>query len=79
MFFTLKGEGVVFAMGKWPPSKLEIAFRFHLRESMQSPRVPNKDFAELIRAGNPVALDEGDFQVLSGCWRTVLLVKLQLS
>ncbi len=76
MFFVLKGEGVAMCDGKAvdiragdsvmvPPTGV------HAIENTGKDRlytltimVPNEDFAELIRSGIPVALDEEDMAVL---------------
>jgi mannose-6-phosphate isomerase-like protein (cupin superfamily) len=84
MFFILKGEGVAICDGKAAPIKAgdsllvpptgvhEIHNTGPGRLYALCIMVPNEDFAELIRAGTPVELDEDDLQVLSGCWRTAL-------
>lgn len=76
MFFVLKGEGRATCDGKTveisagdsilvPPNGV------HVIENTGKTRlyalcimVPNEDFAELIRSGEPVALDEEDLRVL---------------
>ncbi|MEE3717656.1 cupin domain-containing protein [Tumidithrix elongata RA019] len=76
MFFVLKGEGMAFCDGKPIPirtgdSLLVPPTGTHLIQNTGSSRlytlcimVPNEDFAELIRSGTPVALDEEDLTVL---------------
>ena len=76
MFFILKGEGIAACDGKTIPiragdSLLVPATATHLIENTGSSRlyalcimVPNEDFAELIRSGTPVKLDEEDLAVL---------------
>ena len=76
MFFILKGEGQVTCDGKTVSigagdSLLVPATATHLIENTGSSRlyalcimVPNEDFAELIRSGMPVELDEEDLAVL---------------
>ena len=77
MFFILKGEGLVRCDGKQIQIKtgdsiLVSPTGTHLIENTGSTRlyalcimVPNEDFAELIRSGIPVELDEEDLRVLS--------------
>ncbi|KAF3888153.1 MULTISPECIES: cupin domain-containing protein [Nostocales] len=76
MFFVLKGEGVAICDGKTVPIKAGDSLLVpptgtHLIKNTGSSRlytltimVPNEDFAELIRSGTPVALDEEDMSVL---------------
>ncbi|ARV59947.1 cupin [Nostocales cyanobacterium HT-58-2] len=76
MFFILKGEGIAMCDGKKVPIKagdslLVPATGTHLIKNTGSSRlytltimVPNEDFAELIRSGTPVELDEEDMAVL---------------
>lgn len=76
MFFVLKGEGVASCDGKLVPiragdSILVPPTGIHEICNTGSERlyalcfmVPNEDFAELIRSGIPVALDEEDLAVL---------------
>ena len=76
MFFVLKGEGKAICDGKTVNIKagdslLVPATGTHLIENTGSGRlytltimVPNEDFAELIRSGTPVELDEEDMAVL---------------
>ncbi|AFY55225.1 mannose-6-phosphate isomerase [Rivularia sp. PCC 7116] len=76
MFFVLKGEGKATCDGKTinikaGDSLLVPATGTHLIENTGSGRlytltimVPNEDFAELIRSGTPVELDEEDMAVL---------------
>ena len=78
MFFILKGEGVAMCDGKSMniragDSILMPATGNHFLENTGSTRlyalcimVPNEDFAELIRNGIPVDLDEEDMEVLTG-------------
>jgi len=77
MFFILKGEGVATCDGKTVrirtgDSILVPATGTHIIENTGSTRlyalcimVPNENFAELIRSGIPVELDEEDLRVLS--------------
>ncbi len=76
MFFILKGEGQATCDGKTVSiqagdSILVPPTGIHLIENTGSSRlytlcimVPNEDFAELIRSGIPVELDEEDIAVL---------------
>lgn len=76
MFFVLKGEGRATCDGKTVPirsgdSLLVPPTGTHIIENTGSERlyalcimVPNEDFAELIRSGTPVELDEEDLAVL---------------
>ncbi|MBD1932672.1 MULTISPECIES: cupin domain-containing protein [Cyanophyceae] len=76
MFFILKGEGQATCDGKTVPigagdSILVPPTGIHKIENTGSTRlyalcimVPNEDFAELIRSGMPVELDEEDLAVL---------------
>lgn len=76
MFFVLKGEGQAICDGKTVPiragdSILVPPSGIHIIENTGSTRlytlcimVPNEDFAELIRSGTPVPLDEEDYRVL---------------
>ncbi|MUG92337.1 cupin domain-containing protein [Scytonema sp. UIC 10036] len=76
MFFVLKGEGVAMCDGKTVPIKAGDSLLVpptgtHLIKNTGSSRlytltimVPNEDFAELIRSGTPVTLDEEDMSVL---------------
>lgn len=76
MFFILKGEGQATCDGKTVPigagdSILVPPTGIHKIENTGSTRlyalcimVPNEDFAELIRSGTPVELDEEDLAVL---------------
>ncbi len=77
MFFILKGEGKASCDGKSiniraGDSILMPPTGNHIIENTGSTRlytlcimVPNEDFAELIRSGTPVDLDEEDMQVLT--------------
>ena len=77
MFFILKGEGVASCDGKTLPiragdSLLVPPTGIHELRNTGVGRlyalcimVPNEDFAELIRSGTPVELDEEDLAVLS--------------
>lgn len=77
MFFILKGEGIAHCDGKIVKlragdSILVPPTGTHVIENIGKERlyalcimVPNEDFAELIRSGAPVELDEEDFRVLS--------------
>ena len=76
MFFVLKGEGIANCDGKVVPlqagdSILVPPTGTHVIENTGDGRlyalcimVPNEDFAELIRSGEPVELDEEDMAVL---------------
>ena len=76
MFFVLKGEGRATCDGKTVPIKagdslLVPPTGIHVIENTGSSRlyalcimVPNENFAELIRSGTPVELDEEDMAVL---------------
>lgn len=76
MFFVLKGEGRATCDGKRVPiragdSILVPPTGVHVIENTGNTRlyalcimVPNEDFAELIRSGTPVDLDEEDLAVL---------------
>ncbi|MBD1852204.1 cupin domain-containing protein [Leptolyngbya sp. FACHB-711] len=76
MFFVLKGEGAATCDGKTVPiqagdSLLVPPTGTHVIENTGSDRlyalcimVPNEDFAELIRSGIPVELDDQDMAVL---------------
>lgn len=76
MFFVLKGEGRATCDGKTVPiragnSILVPPTGTHVIENTGSSRlyslcimVPNENFAELIRSGTPVELDEEDMAVL---------------
>ena len=78
MFFILKGEGRASCDGKTVPittgdSILVPPTSTHIIENTGRERlyalcimVPNEDFAELIRSGTPVELDEEDLAVLRG-------------
>ena len=76
MFFILKGEGQATCDGKTVPigagdSILVPPTGIHVIENTGSGRlyalcimVPNENFAELIRSGTPVELDQEDIAVL---------------
>lgn len=76
MFFILKGEGIATCDGKSVAvqagdSVLVPPNGIHVLENMGEGRlyalcimVPNEDFAELIRKGIPVELDDEDWAVL---------------
>jgi mannose-6-phosphate isomerase-like protein (cupin superfamily) len=76
MFFVLKGEGIASCDGKEVPirpgdSLLVPPTGIHELRNTGTERlytlcimVPNEDFAELIRSGTPVELDEEDLAVL---------------
>jgi mannose-6-phosphate isomerase-like protein (cupin superfamily) len=76
MFFILKGEGRAHCDGKSVQIKAGDSILVpptgtHVIENTGSSRlyalcimVPNEDFAELIRSGTPVELDEEDLAVL---------------
>ncbi|MGJ3252587.1 MAG: cupin domain-containing protein [Elainellaceae cyanobacterium] len=76
MFFILKGQGLAICDGKTVPiqagdSVLVPPNGVHIIENTGVNRlyalcimVPNEDFAELIRSGAPVDLDEEDLRVL---------------
>lgn len=77
MFFILKGEGLAICDGKTVPihagdSLLVPPTGIHELRNTGKGRlytlcimVPNEDFAELIKSGTPVELDEEDLRVLS--------------
>lgn len=77
MFFVLKGEGLAICDGKTVPiragdSLLVPPTGIHEIKNTGNGRlyalcimVPNEDFAELIRSGIPVELDEEDMRVLN--------------
>ncbi len=77
MFFVLKGEGLATCDGKTVPiragdSILVPPTGIHEIKNTGDGRlyalcimVPNEDFAELIRSGIPVELDEEDMRVLN--------------
>jgi len=77
MFFILKGEGLASCDGKTVPirtgdSLLVPPTGIHELKNTGKGRlyalcimVPNEDFAELIRSGIPVELDEEDLRVLN--------------
>ncbi len=77
MFFVLKGEGLATCDGKTVTirageSLLVPPTGIHELRNTGSGRlyalcimVPNEDFAELIRSGTPVELDEEDLRVLN--------------
>lgn len=85
MFFVLKGEGLATCDGKTVPiqagdSILVPPTGTHVLENTGSDRlyalcimVPNEDFAELIRSGTPVELDDQDMAVLRRASAPVLL------
>ncbi|MDK3159725.1 cupin domain-containing protein [Kamptonema cortianum] len=76
MFFVLKGEGLATCDGKSVriqagDSLLVPPTGTHVIENTGQDRlyalcimIPNEDFAELIRSGTPVELDEEDLRVL---------------
>lgn len=84
MFFILKGEGLATCDGKTVKigtgdSILVPPTGIHVIENTGSTRlyaltvmVPNEDFAELIRSGIPVELDEEDLAVLRGLSMPIL-------
>lgn len=84
MFFILRGEGVAICDGKQvriqtgdsllvPPTGIhEICNTGEGRLYALCIMVPNEDFAELIRSGTPVALDEEDLEVLRGVKTPIL-------
>ncbi|MEL7039215.1 MAG: cupin domain-containing protein [Cyanobacteria bacterium J06592_8] len=77
MFFILKGEGIATCDGKRVKIKAGNSILVpptgtHTIENTGSTRlyalcimVPNEDFAELIRRGTPVELDQEDLKVLT--------------
>jgi mannose-6-phosphate isomerase-like protein (cupin superfamily) len=77
MFFILQGEGIAICDGKTvsirsgdsllvPPGGIhELRNTGKGRLYALCVMVPNEDFAELIRSGTPVNLDEEDFKVLT--------------
>ncbi len=84
MFFVLQGEGVATCDGKTvaiqagdsllvPPTGIhEIRNTGTGRLYALCFMVPNEDFAELIRSGIPVELDDEDFAVLRRAPRSLL-------
>jgi mannose-6-phosphate isomerase-like protein (cupin superfamily) len=76
MFFVLKGQGRATCDGKTvditagdsilvPPSGVHVIENIgHTRLYTLCIMVPNEDFAELIRSGTPVELDQEDLDVL---------------
>lgn len=84
MFFILKGEGIAICDGKEvviragdsllvPPTGIhEIRNIGQGRLYALCIMVPNEDFAELIRSGTPVVLDEEDLEVLRGAKASML-------
>jgi mannose-6-phosphate isomerase-like protein (cupin superfamily) len=78
MFYVLSGEGIAHAAGKSVAFKRGDSLLLppgttHQIENTGSARlycmtvmVPDEDFAELIRNGEPVPLDDGDWSVLHG-------------
>ena len=78
MFYVLAGEGVALCDGQHVPLRRGDALllrpgTIHEIENTGPGRlycltvmVPNEEFAELIRAGTPVELDEEDWTVLLG-------------
>jgi mannose-6-phosphate isomerase-like protein (cupin superfamily) len=82
MFFILKGEGIANCDGKTVEiragdSILVPPTGTHVIENTGAGRlyalcimVPNEDFAELIRSGTPVELDDEDWAVLRRTERT---------
>ncbi len=85
MFFILKGEGLAHCDGKAVPiqagdSLLVPPTGMHFIENTGSDRlyalcimIPNEHFAELIRSGIEVELDEEDLAVLRRTAAPVLL------
>ncbi|MEC4814805.1 MAG: cupin domain-containing protein [Scytonema sp. PMC 1069.18] len=83
MFFVIKGEGIAICDGKSVSiqagdSLLVPPTGTHLIKNTGSTRlytltimVPNEDFAELIRSGVPVTLDEEDMAVLGRLDRSI--------
>ena len=78
MFYVLSGEGIAYSEGnsirfRRGDSLLLPPGTAHQIENTGPGRlycltvmVPNQDFAELIRAGEPVAIDDEDWAVLLG-------------
>jgi len=78
MFYVLSGEGIAYSEGNSIPlrrgdSLLLPPGTVHQIENTGSTRlycmtvmVPNEGFVELIRAGEPVAIDDEDWAVLLG-------------
>jgi len=78
MFFVLKGEGVAYCDGRKAPLRRGDSLLLppgteHVIENTGPGRlycmtimVPNDDFAELIRSGQPVDIDDEDWRVLRG-------------
>ena len=76
MFFVLKGEGLAHADGESFPIRAGDSLLLppgspHVIENTGATRlytltlmVPNEEFAELIRSGTPVELDDEDLAVL---------------
>ena len=76
MFFVLKGKGLATCDGKTvliqagdsilvPPNGIHVIENIgHTRLYTLCIMVPNEDFAELIRSGTPVELDNEDLSVL---------------
>ncbi len=84
MFFILRGEGIAICDGKEvaiqtgdsllvPPTGIhEIHNTGAGRLYALCIMVPNEDFAELIRSGIPVELDQEDLEVLGGAGTSML-------
>jgi mannose-6-phosphate isomerase-like protein (cupin superfamily) len=84
MFFILKGEGLATCDGKTvkittgdsilvPPTGIHVIENTGLtRLYALTVMVPNEDFAELIRSGIPVELDQEDLAVLRGLSMPIL-------
>jgi mannose-6-phosphate isomerase-like protein (cupin superfamily) len=78
MFYVLAGQGLAHAGGKTvafqsgdslllpPGTTHQIENTGSSRLYCMTVMVPNEDFAELIRSGEPVALDDEDWKVLHG-------------
>jgi mannose-6-phosphate isomerase-like protein (cupin superfamily) len=78
MFYVLSGQGTAHADGKsvafkrgdsllLPPGTMhQIENTGSARLYCMTVMVPNEDFAELIRNGDPVPLDDADWSVLHG-------------
>ena len=88
MFYVLAGQGIAHADGRSVAlrrcdSLLLPAGTEHVIENTGAGRlycrtlmVPNQNFAELIRAGEPVALDDEDWAVLAGASSDHLLERV---
>jgi mannose-6-phosphate isomerase-like protein (cupin superfamily) len=78
MFYVLHGEGIAHGAGRSvafrrgdslllpPGTPHQIENTGPGRLYCMTVMVPNQDFAELIRSGEPVALDDEDWAILAG-------------